>query len=189
MSEGPTFCDHEEVYTVEGELLVTRCRRCPSTAVEDRRLSQHWRRLEPFLLDDPTLDDPTTDEELAERFDWSGEAADPVELLRKTFGEGPGEGLFTHTFTAAVVRNDLRDWPTIVVEDRYGGVYSGGAWLAFQPDDWPGLDSDAFGPDPECANWWAAQEEAVIGRGGTPDQAVADLDRRLVLRAYRDGSL
>lgn len=81
----------------------------------------------------------------------------------------------------------VRDWPTIVVEDRYGGVYSGGAWLAFQPDDWPGLDSDAFGADLECGGWWAEHSDDAIGRDDTPDLAVADLENRLVLRAHRDG--
>lgn len=68
-------------------------------------------------------------------------------------------------------------YPITIVMDRYNGVYSGGKWLAFQgnPDEIPldysygDLEAKAFADKPIC----------TYGRGQSPDEALADLERRL----------
>lgn len=40
-------CDHDEVHTIEGEWLVTRCRRCPNEATLHRAVYNNWPRLGP----------------------------------------------------------------------------------------------------------------------------------------------
>jgi hypothetical protein len=59
-----------------------------------------------------------------------------------------------------------------IVSSRYG--WEGGKWLAF-----PGLvdevDPDAFGDDPESHEFWTSDAAAFVGRGDTPDVALADL--------------
>lgn len=75
-------------------------------------------------------------------------------------------------------------WPTTVVRDRYGGVYSGGTWLAFplRPESVPSAAADS---DVPCRRFWDEHRKAAslpIGVGETPDEAVAALER-----AVRDG--
>ena len=91
---------------------------------------------------------------------------------------------------------DSDRFPLTIAKDRYGGAYSGGPWLAFEetpenvpPDPWSG--------DPEAAGYWSGSlseicvpEKAIyyekggiwhpdcVGRGETPEEAVADLERR-----------
>lgn len=91
-------------------------------------------------------------------------------------------------------------WPLTVAKDRYGGAYSGGAWLAFglTPDCAP---SEPWGDDVTCAAFWGGAlardpkfrdapecglnyelggiwHPEAIGRGRTPGLAVADLAMR-----------
>lgn len=87
-------------------------------------------------------------------------------------------------------------YPLTVTADRYGGSYSGGDWLAFKesPDEIP---PDPWGCDVTAMNYWAGslkdiavREKGIyyerggrwhpdcVGRGTTPEEAVADLDRR-----------
>lgn len=56
-----------------------------------------------------------------------------------------------------------------ITETRYGGVYEGGKWAAFdlEPDMIP---PDAFGGDPECWAWWD-EHGAGVGTGDTPQEA------------------
>lgn len=76
-----------------------------------------------------------------------------------------------------------------LVEDRYHGAYSGGAWIAFRGEVArvnPGGDlEEAFGGDRECILFFeggdggpANPAAAEIGRGDTPTDALADLLRR-----------
>lgn len=64
----------------------------------------------------------------------------------------------------------------IITAARYGGCYEGGEWLAFAflPDD-----NEAFSGDNPCMNWWEAREDMPIGRGDTPNDALADLKARV----------
>jgi hypothetical protein len=68
--------------------------------------------------------------------------------------------------------------PVTIVDDRYGGTYSGGRWCAFpsNPQDVP---PDPSWDDSSAAGWWADAEGLPVGRGDTPDLAYADLVRRL----------
>lgn len=59
-------------------------------------------------------------------------------------------------------------------EDRYTGAYSGHrytAWVGNIPDD-------ASGGDSTCAEFWDTNK-VIFGGGSTPDEAVADLFRKL----------
>jgi len=68
-------------------------------------------------------------------------------------------------------------YPQTIVLARYGGVYEGGKYLAFNqyvhnlPAGW---DED----DCSCADCFRDLKEHV-GRGKTPDAALADLIRRI----------
>lgn len=62
-----------------------------------------------------------------------------------------------------------------IYEARYGGAYEGALWYAVRmPIEW--LDDDQNG-DAECMEWFLDYREAPIGRGATPDAALADLNR------------
>lgn len=73
--------------------------------------------------------------------------------------------------------------PTTIVQARYSGVYEDAPWLAFPCDvewltnneDWNGDDGDAQ------FFWWQEYANAPIGRGQTPDAALADLTKRINL--------
>lgn len=67
--------------------------------------------------------------------------------------------------------------PVTITPDRYGGVYSGGAWLAF-PLDTTAVPDGPFSGDVPAATWWADAGDMPIGRGGSPDEAYANLVRR-----------
>lgn len=64
-------------------------------------------------------------------------------------------------------------YPCTIIRDRYGGVYSGGEWLAWPlpEDEVPEGPSDS---DVACANFWGLSMEAV-GRGINPSDAYQDL--------------
>ena len=68
-------------------------------------------------------------------------------------------------------------YPLTILRDRYGGAYSGGAYLAWNrhPDELPsGFDAD----DLDCLDFWATNV-IPVGFGATPNDAVIDLERRL----------
>lgn len=73
----------------------------------------------------------------------------------------------------------------IIDEDRYGGSYSGfvfTAWFNEVPDDVSGSDS-------VCHNYWFSNN-VVFGGGNTPDDAAADLLKKLYqdnIQLERDG--
>lgn len=70
-------------------------------------------------------------------------------------------------------------WPVAVIEDRYGGVYSGGAWLAIAEATihlglqtrvgWC-LDDGPHGDDGDAMEFWA-EPPPWIAVGATPDEA------------------
>jgi hypothetical protein len=83
-------------------------------------------------------------------------------MLRAGAGEGP--------------------YPCTIVQTRYQGEYEGGRWAAFNGDTGE-IHPDAFAvSDAACRRWWVEHWEDPIGRGPTPDLALADLLRRLKLR-------
>ena len=73
-------------------------------------------------------------------------------------------------------------WDATIVGARYGGIYEGARWMA-----WPGepewLDEHQSGDD-ECETFWMDYGSAPIGRGDTPNDALADLAR--ICRAGRE---
>lgn len=69
-------------------------------------------------------------------------------------------------------------YPVTIVRARYGGSYEPGQWLAFpldpaqMPDDWDATDV-------VCAEFWDSYGEPVGASDRSPDQALADLARKL----------
>jgi len=74
-------------------------------------------------------------------------------------------------------------YPLTIIADRYGGVYSGGAYLAFNlyPCEIP---DEVEGSDLITADFWSQfyQDEIdiKIGIGQTPDEAYEDLKQQLI---------
>lgn len=73
----------------------------------------------------------------------------------------------------------MNDMPTelyrvVVSESRYKGAYEGGQWLAWSHFDGK-VPEDAFGDDVRCMTFFDGIRDARIGRGATPDEAIADL--------------
>jgi hypothetical protein len=70
-------------------------------------------------------------------------------------------------------------WPTTIIEDRYGGGYSNGNWIAIAEADldrlalvWKG----ALGEDIPAAKFWDTySNERWIAVGNSPDEALANL--------------
>ena len=64
-------------------------------------------------------------------------------------------------------------YPITIVKDRYGGTYSGGAFLAFNLscEEIP-LEIDA--DDVTCCKFWK-NTKIKVGKGATPDEALDDL--------------
>jgi hypothetical protein len=64
-------------------------------------------------------------------------------------------------------------YPCTVINDRYHGQYSGGAWVAF-PLDAEDVPAGADAEDFYCEAFWATYQGAH-GVGATPDEAVRAL--------------
>lgn len=84
---------------------------------------------------------------------------------------------------------DYSLYPIAVIEDRYGGTYSGGAWLAVANADenLPGILSGdgPHGGDGEAMVFWSAPPW-WIAAGSDPNAAVAALKAaRIEARAAR----
>lgn len=68
-------------------------------------------------------------------------------------------------------------WPVTIVRARYQGQYEPGEWLAWpaHPD---ALSDDWQADDVSCALFWDSYA-GTVGAGPSPDQALADLARKL----------
>ena len=75
-------------------------------------------------------------------------------------------------------------FPTTIINDRYGGSYSNGGWLAFplEPHEVP---IDVYGSDLACIMFWDEYTEPY-GLGETPQGAFDDLTQKL--KAVMDGN-
>lgn len=64
-------------------------------------------------------------------------------------------------------------YPLTIVLDRYGGVYSGGKYTAWnlEFEEVPGDISDG---DNECMSFWG-DNEVIVGVGDTPKRAIKNL--------------
>ena len=70
-------------------------------------------------------------------------------------------------------------YPLTVVEDRYGGCYSKGIYLAFNLEAWD-VPEDVNGSDVDCICFWDDDaKEYAIGKGNTAQEAIDDLARKL----------
>lgn len=73
----------------------------------------------------------------------------------------------------------------MVFTARYNGTYEGAPWIAVNLHADPRMSNRELrgsqGDDIECMEWFT-DSDRVIGRGDTPDQAVADLARQLDIR-------
>jgi len=67
--------------------------------------------------------------------------------------------------------------PVTIVATRHGGRYEHGRFAAFPLEAWD-LPRDAYGGDRIAAEWWSSNTTPV-GVGETPDEALADLGRKL----------
>lgn len=65
------------------------------------------------------------------------------------------------------------DYPATIINDRYSGTYSGASWTAF-PLDPCDIPEEIYDEDIPCMNFWDKYKEPV-GKGSTPDEAMADL--------------
>ncbi len=64
-------------------------------------------------------------------------------------------------------------YPLTIVADRYTGVYSGGAYLAFNLDA-DEVPEEIYYDDCGCHYFWT-HNEIVCGKGRTVSEALADL--------------
>lgn len=87
------------------------------------------------------------------------------------------------------VKELAADWlkhpyPLTIHIDRYGGAYSGGAYLAWSLD-FDAIPEDVNGSDPECMFFWhnfkQGQTNVIylvpvcVGRGNSPTESLEDL--------------
>lgn len=72
-------------------------------------------------------------------------------------------------------------YPLTIVNDRYGGTYSGGEYTAWRCYPWS-VPDEILGDDGECADFFRGANgkyNIIYGRGNTPGEAVSDLAKRL----------
>lgn len=67
-------------------------------------------------------------------------------------------------------------YPVTIIRTRYGGIYEGGAWAAFNCDEWD-VPTAATGCDPEREAFWRHPKMVRVGVGGTPNEALSALVR------------
>lgn len=71
----------------------------------------------------------------------------------------------------------MKHWPTIIIEDRYMGTYSGGLWVAFY--GYKNLDIIGDGPhadDVSARNFDYTQDWLAVGN--TPQEALDNLIKK-----------
>lgn len=96
-------------------------------------------------------------------------------------------------------------YPCTIIKARYGGHYEGGAWLAFNCF-YEQIPHEAIGDDLSCATFWDMQSQGmlnyplpqppplgwdpiliVVGKGDTPNGALASLTTQLATEAVDAG--
>ena len=71
-------------------------------------------------------------------------------------------------------------YPVTIIDDRYGGCYSGGKYLAFNVEPWDVPKGVSWGGDVDCAEFWADEApKYVIGKGNTPNEAYRNLVEKI----------
>lgn len=69
-------------------------------------------------------------------------------------------------------------YPLTIVCDHYSGMYSGGAYTAWNCEACD-LPTEISSDDECCAEFWVEHDNDAIGRGSTPNKALEDLYNRL----------
>ncbi len=79
--------------------------------------------------------------------------------------------------------DEIKQYPVAILEDRYGGVYSGGAWIALAgvtARSFRGLLDGAHGDDCTAAQFGSKIAQAPdIAVGKTPQEALKNLRAKL----------
>lgn len=88
------------------------------------------------------------------------------------------EAKLTPSQTLKLGRGEI-PYPCTIVNDRYGGAYSGTQWIAWNldPDE---VSPDSWGSDVECSTFF--EDNLEYGRGDTPDAAALDLHYKLKVK-------
>lgn len=76
-------------------------------------------------------------------------------------------------------------WPTTILRDRYGGVYSGGDWIAFPLAPWD-IPKAVEAEDVACREFWrcrSSEDPCPVGVGSTPEDALERLEESMCLLA------
>ncbi len=77
-------------------------------------------------------------------------------------------------------KRELRIWfvtsyPTTIIKDRYGGIYSEGEWLAF-PLKFYEVPKAVNSNDVDCVDFWD-NYPGPLGKGNTPEEAFEHLKK------------
>lgn len=73
-------------------------------------------------------------------------------------------------------KNDI--YPLTIIRDRYGGIYSGGEYTAWN-EDFYSLPEEIDGDDVTAARFFYKCDSYCYGTGKTPDEALEDLIRKI----------
>lgn len=73
-------------------------------------------------------------------------------------------------------------YPTTIIDDRYGGTYSGGKYTAWPCTPWD-VPEEVGADDETCAGFWAGYGSELVGLGNTPDEAMNDLIKKVIKKA------
>ena len=73
-------------------------------------------------------------------------------------------------------------YPCTIISDRYGGVYSKGAYTAWFLD-WEHVPEDIDCDDISCMDFWR-DNETIVGLGDTPNEALEDLILKLIANGH-----
>lgn len=68
-------------------------------------------------------------------------------------------------------------YPITIVQDRYGGTYSGAAFICFGCEYYE-IPQEVNGDDIEAMTFWN-HTDWVIGKGATPDDALRDFAEKV----------
>lgn len=68
-------------------------------------------------------------------------------------------------------------YPLTIIADRYGGIYSGGLFTAWNVEA-ASVPWDIWGNDEECIDFWN-NCCYLVGKGDTPEEAVMDLKNKI----------
>lgn len=81
------------------------------------------------------------------------------------------------------VNGEIDIYPLTVIKDRYTGCYSGAIFTAWNLNHWELPDGVDDGDIPCCEFWEHADDDYLIGRGATAEDAISDLTDKI--KQYR----